>query len=618
MFEDVLVKDRTTGYEKIVIDTFFHGAVRTALLIDDEFPTLAEFLGDRETTLAKYKQASRAVRLYKMFKNQHILCDVENDVSRLRSNEGIERIRKSDLIVLDFHLRGEKNPANDCMDIVSKLADTSHFNVVVLLTAAENITDVWLDLASNLRGGWTNGSKLTDDQAIIWEGLDEEEIFDLINERSFLTEAIIDHKAALDGVIGTRIRQSLEKKGIESGDCSALMGAAVARTFEKRMLAAAENQKLRKLRGACPLEGAKWLLCENVFVVVVKKPAEGTTASDEDPENIVKGLTAALTAWQPNIVQIILSEIQNKLEMGAFASDKILLGSQNLQTGLIHYILSDINPSDGQYTESQIRPAGELLLGKLMEGLTRRINHDSTLATLASNLLAEHVNSETWLNIPRDRKSRPKAIMTFSKEIIRDYGREGSDDANIIFELNSFLSTEKFSRDHISTGTIFRQRDEPTAWWICMSPACDMTSRAPNENHKWHHSLHPFRSMMAMSITPTKEHRSDLKNAHLGRAIYLKAPEGPVQFKAFDQNNLPVWEFMILSNAGAVQFEGDASPFFEAKRILRNQSDASDIELKLVKFDIIGQMRSDYASRLLQATGGHLSRIGVDYSSFSQ
>jgi hypothetical protein len=618
MFEDVLVKDRATDYEKIVIDTFFHGAVRTALLIDDEFPTLADFLGDRETILAKYKQASRAVRLYKMFKSQHILCDVENDVSRLKSKEGIDRIRKSDLIVLDFHLRGEKNPANDCMDIVSKLADTSHFNVVVLLTAADNLTEVWLDLASNLRGAWTNGNELTDDQAMSWESIGENEILELINETLFLTEAVIDQKAALSSLSGKKIRQSLEEFGVKKGDCSALMGAAIAKTFEKRMLAAEENQNSRNIRGSCSFEGAKWLLCENVFIVVVRKPGEGAVTSDKDPENIMKSLAAALAAWKPNVIQIILSEIQNKLEMGAFASDKIILGSQNLQTGLIHYILSDLTPSDDTYTETQIRPAGELLLGKLMEGLTRRINYDQTLTTLASDLLAEHVNSKSWLEIPNDRKSRPKAIMTFSKKIIGDDGGEESDEANIIFELNSFLSTEKFSRDHISTGTIFRQRDEPSAWWICMSPACDMTSRAPSEDHKWHHGLHPFRGMVAMSITPTKGHRCDLEKAHFGRAIYLKTPDGPIQFKVFDKNDLPVWEFMILRNAGAVQLDVDSKPYIEAKRILRGDQNNSDVELKLVTFDIIGQLRADYASRLLQATGGHLSRIGIDYSSISK
>jgi hypothetical protein len=56
--------------------------------------------------------------------------------------------------------------------------------------------------------------------------------------------------------------------------------------------------------------------------------------------------------------------------------------------------------------------------------------------------------------------------------------------------LNAFLSTERFEREHLTTGTIFKSASED-AFWIATSPACDMVARKPAAHQAWASTMHP-------------------------------------------------------------------------------------------------------------------------------
>lgn len=622
---NAVLETTDADYDQIVVDTFLNRAVRTALLIDDRYPTLAEMVDDPQTITEKFAEAPRAARLYRMFRKRHILCDVENQAAKVRDGDGIERIRKSDLVVLDYHLNQQNDDSSDAIDIIMKLADTPHFNIVVLFTAATDLTEIWINVAGSLRGGWDLEELLSDSQLEQWDSMDEAQIIESVT-RPLLIEAITNFNGITRSHSAKEMRKNLEQHGVKKGDCSNFIKKAVSRAFSKNVAPSSLSKDPKTVRGECAPTGAKWLLCGNVFVVILKKETDAELGAEDDPEYIFDGLSKALIAWHPNILQIILSEIQNVLEMKAVASDEVLLGDESLQAGLIHYVLSHLPLDAESSSDHGAQPAVELLIGKLLEGVRRRIDQDSTLIGTASQLIAARVASPDWRNLPLKRGEREKALLGLSRSIAGVSRELGDED--VIFSLNVFLATERFRRRHVTTGTIFMKKDNGREWWLCMSPSCDMTPRQPQEGHHWHHTLHPLRGMVALRLEPVIKAptalRKDLQNAHHGRSIFVRTADCHILLKVLDDNSHPSWEFMILENAGLVSKTKSGDTQFSARRIWFGGNEAAqcaasnEIGLQPSDFVVVGQLRAEYASRLLQATGLHLSRIGVDFVSLPE
>ena len=134
-------------YEAAVRQTFMD-SLKSVFLVDDAFPTYSDMFGASEA-LEKFDESDRARKLYTSFRDRHLPCDIENTFTP-GDLQMVERMRKCDLVVLDFHLDGEGGGNSKALEILRKLADSSHFNTVVVYTNA-SIEDTWLDIAANLR-----------------------------------------------------------------------------------------------------------------------------------------------------------------------------------------------------------------------------------------------------------------------------------------------------------------------------------------------------------------------------------------------------------------------------------------------------------------------------------
>ena len=89
------------AYNKAIVDTFRVNALRTAHIIDDSFPTYEE-LAANDDAKKERGEWKLAAELYAHFRANHIPCDVANTIDSLEDD--VNRIRKSDLIVLDYNL----------------------------------------------------------------------------------------------------------------------------------------------------------------------------------------------------------------------------------------------------------------------------------------------------------------------------------------------------------------------------------------------------------------------------------------------------------------------------------------------------------------------------------
>lgn len=106
-----------------------------------------------------------------------------------------------------------------------------------------------------------------------------------------------------------------------------------------------------------------------------------------------------------------------------------------------------------------------------------------------------------------------------------------------------------------------------------------------------------------------------LKRATQGRFAFVTRPTETLYLSLLDHmTSTPDPEMFFTMDAGKVVAAGGGSLVFRAMRVLR----AEDVPqfTDAVEYTVVGQLRPNYASRVLQLTGAHLSRIGIDFFNF--
>src|SRR4051812_20616372 len=113
----------------------FIDPVRSVLFIDDQFPTYEELSSGAPH---KRNEVARARSLVSSCRRHNYVCDVQNNPDLLQATE-IDRIGISDLVVVDYHLRGEDQHNNDVLNFLARLARSPHFNLAVLYTGEKSL-----------------------------------------------------------------------------------------------------------------------------------------------------------------------------------------------------------------------------------------------------------------------------------------------------------------------------------------------------------------------------------------------------------------------------------------------------------------------------------------------
>lgn len=178
-------------YENLVQKTFCQNAIRSVMMIDDEFipySTLIKSLANNDTINPSIIQSSqRAAALEAFFQNQKILCDLDDSANHLE----VDRIRKSDLLIIDYHLESQ-NPKKT-IEILNGLKNSPHFNLAVVYTN-EPPEVVWKQISSSLtapRNVQTDIENLhNDDVTEFWEEKIKSDIRNGGRKRIWLVSAL--------------------------------------------------------------------------------------------------------------------------------------------------------------------------------------------------------------------------------------------------------------------------------------------------------------------------------------------------------------------------------------------------------------------------------------------
>ncbi|MBP0496018.1 response regulator receiver domain [Pararoseomonas indoligenes] len=592
-------------YTEAVRSTFEEKPLRAVLLIDDQFPTYHDLVtsGVPATDPAfrrRFGETDRAHALYNAFKARHMLCDVENSIEHVTP----ERIRKSDLIVLDYNLGPDESDVERSLGLIRDLSRSDHFNTIVVYTRAP-LDDVWLAVAANLRGGWreTHEGETQDHlDRLVTAGHLVEPPIELV--RSYVCHG---KWTRVDRLLRSSAHQELRQAGVLPGAATAVMEALLHRTLR---VMCGERQALEPLEvhGDPSNHDVRWLQAGNCFVAIVGKGVIDPV-QPFDLGEIMNGLADALLAWRPNLIQVLLSEVQNILELEALATADEQLRDPHTQVGLWYYLLREIVGLD-HHDPAQMRAPLEAIVDKVLDGVRRRLLLDNKLLGFISKVAASEIAQarEDGLDLSASGEGLLRAAHRLARTPVPHEPQA------TIRRLNVFLSTEPFRRAHLTTGTVFRQPGRPGIW-VATSPACDMTLRRPPAAHQpWLHGLHPTSVVVAIRATED-DGAAALERAEHGQHIFLNVNGEDRSFRVMDDTTRqPPYEFIFPADGGRViRTVPDAPPTFVAFSM--TSTAGGELELQQVTLEVIGQLRSSNASRLLQLTGQHLSRIGLDFVS---
>jgi hypothetical protein len=357
----------------------------------------------------------------------------------------------------------------------------------------------------------------------------------------------------------------------------------------------------------------RWLQSGSVFVAILKK--NDLNGDESDPAGIMGGLNNALLAWQPNLVQILISEIQNILELEALATEDDHLKDPVTHTALWYYLLDALGPLD-LAANPDVKVPVMALVDKIVDGVRRRLSSDPGLLDLASRALMGELRDTGWT---RDTWPKPgtKAALESSIQVART--KDLTTHSKTMFRLNAFLSTEPFRRAHLTTGTIFRHAASDQ-YFVAASPACDLVSRRPSADQWWAHTIFPFTPLVAIMLAPSGIDPA-LNDASHGVHVFFEHGSDSKAFKLVaGPGHQPPYEFFIVKNEGLVRDSGGKTIFDAARLVPKKverggsvESSPTEREWADAEFEIVAQLRGLNATHILQMAGQHLSRIGLDF-----
>ncbi len=594
-------------YNDAVVHTLRSRAIRSAILIDDSFPSYRDLLGNDDADLKvrlNYPDWEKARDLHGFLHKNKIICDIENRISDI-NDEFIEKIHKSDLIVLDWNLRsGDDLSSEDAVRILKGLASSKHFNMVVVYTNTKDLKAAWTRAVVHLRAGWRRKEDMLKD---LEKNIDIDELFDALdgdNATELVTESMLA-RYVLNGWDGLHRQEKenltklMQGKGVAPRNSGKFAEALIHRVAITAHHVDNTPDSARQVEGD-PDNKFPYFVCGSVFVAFMRKSNEAS---------LFECLDGALTAWRPNLLQLLVSELQNELERNSHAFDRAFFPSDALKAGWLYHTLQAYANGGGRVEalDGVVADLNGRIVEALVSAVTARMEDASsdllTFGRQAARLALDGVDH-----------TQPEAKLVESAKVLARVERV--DNLRVLHALNEYLSADAFRGGHITTGTVLCTEDA-SRWFLCVSPACDMVPRPPKDEISWHKDLYPLRPMNLLRLEPCNpgsalaeaERSVTVFVSHEGKEKYLRAVDGTTR------SPRPMTCFLAEDGAAA----SDSSPDHPRKFNVLKVTHANG-ETKLVAHNLIAvaQLRPAYAARFLHLTGAHQSRVGVDFVEFGK
>jgi hypothetical protein len=633
------------GYDAAMIRDAYVAPLRSALMIDDRFPTYQDMLERQrqrdageavEATAFDYESATKLVA---ECREHNLLCDVQNKIDEVATAQ-LDHLSKSDLVVLDYHLDPTQNTNPEkAIAVLQRLAQSPHANLVIVYTLEGPLDAVRRTVACRFRGATELPTRQTLNE--------DEELFIQMWEPTF-TGADIDaylrgdNKVLLDS--NSHLVKALDGH-VPKNEQKAVILEAVELHLRSKFLPGETAPKTVPVGVQMnPKDGQRqWLSFGNVFVVFINKNKDVSIFSE---------LEAALLEWQPLPMKMMIAHIRNQFETGGFRFEAEILSDADKLAGWFFHALTGDDP--------ELRRRLQQLWGRLLDSLRAQLV--ISVAEFGTRILDPSITALGAKGHDSDAEWFKKC-MKLAKELAGTSTK--IDDHTVLHALNSFLCSETYSGRHVRTGTVCRvtvpasDGSGKEQWYLCASPACEMVPRPPRGSGAWTHDLDPLMSVTVLRLERQANFRSSLDKAEQGKHIFLLVDGQPVSFEVVNvKTGHPNSEVMFVENRGLTKDDGSLHAYFirrspdaNSELVEEGQSpavapDTAEIDesntlapdipeqvsperailqggeaiiskaplmITTVKLQAVGQLRASYADRFLHQLGHHSSRIGVDF-----
>lgn len=584
-------------YEELVKKTFIDNAIRSVVMIDDEYlryDQLANSLNSDSSAFnaTQLSTTLKAAKLHDFFRNEKkISCDIDNVVGHIDA----EKIRKSDLVILDYQL--EVDDPRMSIELIRELQINPHMNLVILYTR-EDLDKVWLQLAACLRAPRTNhqiavsvelSTSAADEQWDDYTGSGVElpaEEKDWINDGDLVSYM-------LKGEVSKQTKNCFGKK-------HKTLGKFLSRATCEHILATRARDYPRESNVGLNIlgnfEDTKWIQSGNVFVVLHKKAVDDT---QNEPTELWDALTKALQAWAPSYYLLVISEMQNLLENESLPFANEFVNDVEGQAAWLCRMLVAKDVVEREYLSNQF-------FEKLIEELKIKLLQKNQLSELHKHAINALDREVTALQVPD--------IEQFSANHVK-LAKSADFKLDMYHALNANLCAIQFSGRYITNGTVLREDmgNNISRWYLCVSPACDtvpdqLTSALSTR-------LKPDRLLKMIVLSEIKISKA-LMRATAARNIFVYSENKKrIALEVQDNNSHnPEIEYALVHDHQRSGDQIDGS-VFTVSFLTSEQGISSFKPSTLLP---ICQLRDSYTARYQTVASHHSGRVGVDFVDYGK
>lgn len=624
----------TAAYKQKITQAFRDNSIKSVLLIDDEYQSYEALVENKEffnkklvelensdiTDINEYKKAlsnilnidkvnigdktenflrrsSKAQQFTNFFHSKKKICSVESNIEQLE----VEKIRKSDLVVLDYHLNPENKggEALSSLKLISDLSKNKHMNIVVVYTN-EELETVWQQIAAVLYGDRSDSVELQGDELDAWDRnqLDwEEEWKTSVFDKSMLRKHLF-------GDLDYQLILSDLKELVDEDTSNELSIAHIKKLVEKSIL---KLNLIKAKETSFAIHGTEgqWIQAGHVFIALKSKQD-----NNDDPKDIWDCIETCLHDWKPSFYRVITSQLQNQIEDANLSMEKVLSKGKMEQISMLWGIL--------RVSDDNRHTAAKEMLANLLNDVSEHIQNDSQLI----DFVVESSNS-TSDPIPKfiNREENPGSHNKYINDVLnisaRNYEMVSDEDlnlsyrCNIVHAFNEQLCTVKENVRHISTGVVVKDISG-SDYYLCIAPSCNTVPKQVTGSSLVE-AMTPHRAMRFIKLKTEKDLKKALNKAHQSDIIFVSDNDERLALKIYEKEGVPAIDQGFVVNHDNEKIEVGATK--KIRFVITN--DSKDLEIIEKEFLPIAKLRAGFASRYQNAQLQYEARIGVDFMSAS-
>ncbi|MEN3785877.1 response regulator receiver domain [Aeromonas veronii] len=600
------------SYSELVSETYCDNAIRSVVMVDDDFISYSDLVAQldnrNDLTAAKVNASKKAASLMQFFQSKNMLCDIDNG-----GTDGlldVNRLRKSDLIIIDYHL--ENNSPEKTLGILSKLRSSKQMNMVVVYTN-EDLDKVFMNILAKFHGGTNINQVIIEQESEELETFWQESIVPQLEARTGVhpsKDEIINYiKTGCINSVKGKLFSINEFRAVELRNYADIIAKMIFEYSITNIISLQQiDEEHKRLPIECGNNDTKWIKSNNIFITLFNK-----SDADDDSQDLWGGLNSSLCDWEPSYYNIIRSEIQNEIYADSLAFSINLDNDNYGQAALLNEILKN---SDQQLLVKNINTIYQNIADEFLFRLSQNedlrnfifstINYySSELEAVIATKAAEAAAAEAAAAEAAQAAAIRERINYCAKKL--NVGSDPKHHLNMYHALNMNLSSRNYEEKYISTGTVLFNQNNSN-WFLCVSAACDMVPSQGND--AYHKRLNPHRLIRVINLFQVKETDAVIE-AENSKYVYTYDNKKRRFFSVLSpESGLPKIDYFIILKHTTQSGERIAKAI-----LLKSSLDGESIEHEEIELKLKSQLRTGYAERFQLIANNHSGRIGVDYVS---